>query len=508
MDIEIPRPDGSLGLLYLAGALRKIGVEADILDAAVGTDEDTLEDTFHRREMQPNGLTKIGMSWERIREVIASRAYNIVGIDCKFTPQTRMALKVAQICKEVSPETFVIAGGVNARNLRSRFLKDGWVDIICLTEGEKIILEIVQRFMENQGMEGIAGTIFRGERRRRETFPARPDSIITNMDDLPMPAWDKLPLLKYRKVASPHAIDYVDGQVTYAPLMTSRGCPFQCSYCHISNERFGRGVVSGDIGNLRVKSVNRVLAEIEILISLGVEKVYIEDDSFLARKKRVQDIARGFAQKNLRFSDVNGVNIAHLFKPEGGRLVPDKEYLELLFSAGLTQLLLPIESGSRRILHKYATNKVNLDIHDVPWLFRVATQEVGMVCPTNIMIGFPDETEEEIMMSVDMAKRLIDAGAVSATFFVPTPYPGSRLFGDALRGRIIDGRRIRYLEPDFDTDRMNWKHPIMQNTTVSPERIAEIFQESWWGINPPEYVTRRTEESIGRRWQSGAPDKK
>ena len=78
MDIEIPRPDGSLGPLYLAGALRSEGVEVDLLDASVGTAGDSLRETFFRRTMQPNGLTRIGMTPNRIREHVASGGYDIV----------------------------------------------------------------------------------------------------------------------------------------------------------------------------------------------------------------------------------------------------------------------------------------------------------------------------------------------------------------------------------------------------------------------------------------------
>jgi radical SAM superfamily enzyme YgiQ (UPF0313 family) len=506
--IEIARPHGAINFPCLTGSLRSIGIEAYILDANVGTEEDSLEDTFLRREMQPNGLIKIGMSWERIRQVIAARGYNIVGIDCMFTPQTRMALRIAQICKEINPEILVLAGGVNARNLPNWFLKDGWIDLICLTEGEKIIQDVVTRFMRDESVEGIPGTLFKGKNGVK-AFPKNEDTITTNLDDLALPAWDKLPLLKYRRVASPHAIDYVDGQVTYAPVETSRGCPYLCTYCHISKDKNTRKRLVGDIGTLRLKSPKRVLEEFDRLAALGVEKVYIEDDSLLAKKKRVQEIFRALAERNLKIADVNGVNIVHLFKQaSGGGLEPDKEYLEILKAGGMHQLLLPIESGSQRILDKYATGKVNLAIHDVEKLFRIATREVGIVVPTNIMIGFPDETEEEMWQSVEMAKRLIQAGAVSATFFHPVPYPGSMLWNMSIRGTIQNGVRMRHLDPNIDPDKFNWKHPVLINTLVPPARVAQIFQESWWGINPPEYVIRRTEESIGHRWQSGAPDKK
>ena len=160
MPVETPRPDGSLGLLYLAGALRDIGIEADLLDATVGTAHDTLEQTFFRSELQPNGLTRIGMTWHRLEEFFASAMYDIICINSNFTPQTTMAFKTAEITKRVNPATLVVAGGVNARNLWQRFMRTGNFDIICTTEGEKVIQEIAFRFRQELPYDSINGTIY------------------------------------------------------------------------------------------------------------------------------------------------------------------------------------------------------------------------------------------------------------------------------------------------------------------------------------------------------------
>src|SRR3989338_3447545 len=134
MEIETPRPDGSLGPLYLAGALERQGVEVDILDATVGTKNDRMEDTFYNTVMQQNGLIRVGMSLERIGEYIAKEQYTIVGINSNFTAQTRMVLEVARVAKEANPNILVVVGGVNARNIPERFLENGNIDIVCSTE--------------------------------------------------------------------------------------------------------------------------------------------------------------------------------------------------------------------------------------------------------------------------------------------------------------------------------------------------------------------------------------
>jgi len=492
MPIETPRPDGSLGPLYLAGEMRKMGIEVDLVDASVGTEADDLADTFYRSVPQANGLIRIGMSWERIEAVIAAGRYDIVGINSNFTPQTKMALAVAQIAKRLNPETVVVAGGVNARSLPDRFLTRGAVDLICVTEGEKVFREIVTRWMRNDSLDGIPGTMI-GREETIVRFPVADGMIATNLDDLPLPAWDKLPFTKYEAIAAPHGVNLANDRLRYAPIMTSRGCPFWCKYCHVSEEKEEPGLLAaGDIGSLRVKSVGRVLEEIEILLSLGVRKVFIEDDSLLAKKRRVKQIFSLLLGKGLKVANVNGVNLVHFFQRTAmGGYEPDGEYLELLKEAGFDQIVFPVESGSQRILNAYAAEKLKLDRHDVVALTRLAAK-TGILCPVNMMIGFPDETEKEMMMSVELAKRLSDAGAPYVTFFIPIPFPGSVLYRIAIeRG---------HLSSDFDPDIMNWGNGVMMKTVVPRERIIEIRDWAWRTVNPPKYVETRLKQSIGSRW--------
>src|SRR3989338_9284491 len=143
MPNEFPRPDGSLGLISLDGALERADIESYVLDASVGTLDDSLDETFNRHVMQSNGLIRIGMTTERISEVIAHGGYNVVGINSNFTPQTKMALEVAEATRSVSKDILVMAGGGNARQLPARVLAGG-IDVFCMTEGAGILVQIVR----------------------------------------------------------------------------------------------------------------------------------------------------------------------------------------------------------------------------------------------------------------------------------------------------------------------------------------------------------------------------
>lgn len=223
----------------------------------------------------------------------------------------------------------------------------------------------------------------------------------------------------------------------------------------------------------------RVLEEFDVLQSLGVEYVFIEDDSLFAKKKRAMRIIREVADRNMKLSNVNGVNIVHLCRPQSGRLVADEEMFEVLAEAGFQELSLPFESGSQRVIDKYATGKLNLRKTDTVSIIRTA-QNLGITVGGNYIIGWPDETLDEIKETILLARRHMDAGMNRANLMLATPYPGSRLFDMA----VANGQ----LAADFDPAAMTWLHPTMQNTRVAPEVLDFMNEALWKLLNPPKRI--------------------
>src|SRR3989338_2040283 len=497
MDIETPRPDGSLGPLYLAAALEKRGVATDILDATVGGPNHTLEQTFYRTEKQENGLIRIGMGFEEIAHYVAQGGYDFVGISSNFTPQTNMAIQTAKAIKGSNNSLPVFLGGVNGRALKDKFLASGYFDGICLSEGEVIFPMMVESHFQNRSLEGVPGVAYEMGGKIR-TNPVKSSSLITSLDDLAMPTWDKLPTDKYAMIDSPHGVMANEKRRgnRYAPIMTSRGCPYHCAYCHISTEK-SKDSTTGGIGVLRAHSLDRVLKEMDKLKSLGVERLFFEDDSLLPHKARTKEIFRLTKGNGFTIANVNGVNLIHLYnkndtRPDGTWEI-DFDYLNILKEAGFDQIVFPAESGNERIINKYASGKVIPGKMDLPYLMSAMTDR-GIAAPVNMMIGFPDEEESEIHQSIEFAKRLRDAGAPYVTFFIPIPFPGSKLYTMA----VNEG----YLPTDFDPDHMNWKRPVMQNTSVHPERLIEIRDSANQQVNTDKHIAGRLKQSIGHRWQS------
>ena len=472
------KPDGSLSLPYVAGALRDAGFEVKILDACVGSDKDDLKDTFFNPVELPNGLMRVGMSRERISNEILD--YDVVGISSIFTVQTSMVLDLVRLIKSVDPSKFVIAGGVNARYLAGRFFDSG-VDVICLSEAEKTVVQIADTVRSgSRDFSAIPGIALK-DRDGNIAFNNARD-VVNNLDELPLPAWDLLPIERYWDISRPHGGDFpADMRIQYASLMTSRGCPFSCSYCHISKET--KGAPSGEIGNLRLKSLERVMEEIHTLKGLGAKYVFLEDDSLLAKKDRAVQIFRALKGEGLKLVNLNGVNIVHMVRNEGGgRLVTDRGLLEAMAESGFEKLSLPFESGSQRIIDKYASKKWQVGKLDTVALIHDLL-DLGIMGLGNYTIGYPDETFEEMMETIMMAKRHVEEGLAAAHFFVIVPFPGTTLFDMSIR----EG----YLSADFDPDDMRWTRSIFRNTPVSPDALEYIRTIAWNLTNRSDFLRNK-----------------
>lgn len=455
------KPDGSLALPYLAGELLRRGHEVRIFDASVGRDgRDDLKEVFYSPKLQPNGLIRVGVDDFRLLEE-ASWA-EAIGITSIFTMQTTPVLEMIRLLRANLPEIPIFAGGVNARSLESRFMEAGCSHVFA-SEAD---------FAFANRLEGL---------------PEGP--IPVDLDGLPYPAWHLLPLSRYWTIARPHGGDFdsSQGPIRYASLMTSRGCPFSCSYCHISKET--QFDPSGAIGTYRVKSVGRVLDEAWTLKDLGVEWLFIEDDSLLAKKKRVLSILQGLSAARFKIADVNGVNLAHfLTRTRAGTLALDLELIDALAGAGFEKITLPFESANQRILDKWASRKWRVADLDAPALIK-AFEDRGVRTFGNYMIGYPDETFSEIMSTVSMGRTHVAAGLTAASFFVTVPFPGSRMFDLA----ISSGQ----LAPDFDPDRMNWNESLFQNAPVSPGVLSTIRSLAWKTVNREAFVAQKQSIAAG-----------
>jgi len=462
------KPNGSLAYPMLAGALIKEGIEVEIYDACVGNDSDSLKDVFYSPTPLPTGMTRTGVSEDRILEKVSS--FDVIGITSIFSHQETMVLKTVRIIKEKFPNKLLISGGVNARHRMDLFFNNGF-DLICTSEAEDTIVQICRKV--EKGEKDFSEIPFLAWRKDKKTAVNKSGEIFWNLDDLPMPAWHLLPNERYWKIRRPHGGHFSeDEELRYASMMTSMGCPFSCSFCHIAGENEDSN--SGPIKKFRIKSDERVIQEMEILKSLGVKQLFIEDDSIFGKKRRAIRLLNKINTFGFDILDVNGVNIVHLLK--NGE--PDPEVIEALVSAGFRDIVLPFESSSPRIIRKYASNKWSIQRSNVTGLIKEC-KKAGLRVAGNFMIGYPDESKEEIMSTISYAKDRMSDGLDASNFFLVMPLPGTPLFDNAVKNG--------HLPKKYNPDRMHWQKANMKNTKVSPEELEAIRDAAWEDINRSEF---------------------
>ncbi|OGM96144.1 MAG: hypothetical protein A3B86_02665 [Candidatus Yanofskybacteria bacterium RIFCSPHIGHO2_02_FULL_38_22b] len=468
------KPEVSLGNLYLAAALRNNNFEVDVLDCCIGGKKHTMEEAFENTTPLSNGMIRVGLSPETI--IKECQHYDVIGISSIFTPQTYMVEEAVRFLRKSYSEKLIIMGGINARTQLKRYF-DAGADLICLSEAEDTIVDIGNSLRRgSRDFSNISGIAFKYEGK----IQINPMGMINdNLDKLPIPARDLLPNERIWEINRPHGGVTKLGDLykpqPYVSMQTSRGCPYTCKFCHISSEVTGS--LMGNIGKFRYQTVERVEREIIAILELGANYIYIEDDSLLARKKRALDIFKMLIKYGIRLGDVNGVNLSHLHKNDGtGHLVIDVEMLETMAEAGFNRLSFPVESGSQEMIDEWASEKISHTKYDIAALIKKANS-LGIEVSSCYLIGYPNETYEQLVETLKAAKMHLDAGSMYVNFTMVTPFPGTALYEICIQNDL--------LLPGIDIADLNWMEPSMK-TKIDPWFLKFISRKAYEYINRPE----------------------
>jgi anaerobic magnesium-protoporphyrin IX monomethyl ester cyclase len=476
----ICKPNGSLAYPQLAAALNQHGVETSIFDACVGGEGDDLDFIFNNPTQMASGLWRTGVTDEKILAEV--RDADIIGLTSIFTDQETMVLQMAKLIKDHFPEKLILAGGVNARARRHRFLTHG-VDLVCLSEADRTITDITDAWQNGGDFSNISGVSYRNSSCGFVERSAQHEDVIWELDSLPIPAWHQLPMSRYWKVARSHGGFERPSweEHRYGSMTTSMGCAFKCTYCHIAGETADS--ISGPIGRYRVKSDERVLQELSELMRLGVTHIYLEDDMLFGHKERAIRLLGKMSDAGVMISDVNGLNVVHMFRKGVTRKYePDENVIRALAEANFRDIVLAFESAVPRVIKKYATNKWDPENMDIAALIRLI-KKYNLKVGGNYMLGYPDESRDEIEATVNLARGHRSAGIDWCNFYAVLPLPGTPLFDDSVRNG--------WLDPNFDPDRMSWTRSSIINSQVPAEEIERIRQAAWLEVNSTTFIQHR-----------------
>jgi len=335
-----------------------------------------------------------GLRWEDERVLEKIQEYNppIIGIGGLITTYgwvRRMSRKIRQRW----PEKKIILGGSVGTSIIETALRNLSIDLIAVGEADDTVLELLPALLNGEPIDNIAGLAYLKDGEVALT-PVRP--MIKNIDKLPYPAWDMFPMDVY--LTNP-----VVGVGKDIDIISSRGCPFTCRYCY---RIFGR--------NFRGRSAEHVVGEMLALKrDYDVDFISFQDDCFVINKKRAFEICD--------LIDAEGLNKSLRWSCTGRVTVCDKELLMRMRASGCVSVSYGIESGSEKILEAMSKRAT---IAQAKEAIR-NTREAGLRCPVSFMIGYPGETRETVMETVEFCK---DMNIPLAALMFTCPYPGTALY--------------------------------------------------------------------------------
>ena len=255
-----------------------------------------------------SGFYHFGMGWDEIRRKIETSKADVFGISSSFTPYHEEALEIARIIKDWNRRKIVVMGGSHVSGDPADVLKSPCVDYVVLGEGE-IRFPLLLEKIEKDSVERIKEIDGIGYRENGEIRINPLQSFVQDLDVLPYPARDLLDLDRYRIKKKRSTM-----------LITSRGCPHQCTYCSAH-------LVMGNA--FRRRSAEAIVEEMkDCRERFGIQAFDIEDDNFTFDRKRAKDLMKQiietFGERNLELSAMNGVSFASM----------DAELLRLMKRAG------------------------------------------------------------------------------------------------------------------------------------------------------------------------------
>lgn len=323
---------------------------------------------------------------EELKEILIKEKPNVVGLTTLMDQMKKHGHAIAKIVKEYDSKIKVLYGGVYVTMNPDVAIQDDNVDYFFLGEGEHTLPGLI-KYLKGETKDLPKKGIMYKDKKTGKIINLGKAEYIKDLDSLPPPAYHLVDFTKYStKVTRRNSVDS-PRNFPYARLYTSRGCPYDCSFCQV-------GEISGR--KFRFQSVKKVLEEMKILKEkFGVKSFIISDDNFFMHRRRVVELLNGMIENDL---------VMPWLSEDTGVMHLDKELLDLCKKSGCEYIGCAIETGNDRIMKDIIKGKKFTKPH-VMEMVRYA-QSIGLFVAANFIIGFPTETWDEITETLHFADKL------------------------------------------------------------------------------------------------------
>lgn len=400
-----------LGLCSLAASLRQRGVRVEILDSAA-----------------------LGYGVGDVLAHVEARRPRLIGLSA-MSMTLPFSYRLLQGIGRCHPDGIVVVGGAHV-NADPEILRSMGVPYGFRGECERTFADFGEQVLGGGAVPEVPGLIRNDDGR---VIAAEP-SIVDDLDSLPMPAYDLLPLERYYSPSTAQrAISFI----------SSRGCPYNCAYCSkLERTRY------------RSLSAETVARQLEVLVGEhGMRWIEFVDEIFTLDRRRVVALCHAILDRELAFEWGAGTRPDHV----------DDELFALMRQAGCRKIGFGIETGVERVrfaVHKKITND------RIAEAVRLARKH-GLKVMGSFIFGHPTETEAEMRQTVSFARKL---GLNFAYFNKMIPIPNSELFETAKRQGAVSDR----VWEDFMLGRC--PYPIYTPEGADPQTVGRIYRRAWFSM--------------------------
>ncbi|NOY27317.1 MAG: B12-binding domain-containing radical SAM protein [Oligoflexia bacterium] len=402
-----------LGLAYIASALRQAGHQVELLDAYV-----------------------LGWSWDRFAAHMARSRPEVLGLST-MTPVSDIAARAAALARPHAGR--IVLGGPHATAIREAVFDEmPTLDAAVIGEGEDVAVALLSWW--DHGTQGPPppGALVPGQ-------PFVAHTPRADLGSLPWPARDLLPNASYRYLFATRP--------GLATVITSRGCPFRCTFCDKS--------VSGS--RWRARDAVDVVDELEYIVAqLGIHFVNFYDDNFTLKRRRVVEICEEILRRGLDLE----------WKCEGRVDSVDADLLALMRRAGCSMVAYGVESGNPETL---ALLRKDVTINQTRQAF-AATRAAGLRTLAYVILGAPGEDQEAVLRTVRFCHEI---GATYVQFSTLTAMPGTPLFSTHGRASTQD---LSLGAPGGVRNPVDGDLHRATITDLPPDQLARLLRTAWVGF--------------------------
>lgn len=408
-----------IGLAYLAGSLRAAGHRVTLIDG-VG------ENPMHATPLPPdNMLVARGLSFDEVVERIPADA-DLIGISVMFSSEWPSIRPLVRMVGRKFPHIPYVGGGEHFTAAPDLSLAEcPEIGVLVIGEGEEAMVEIADAVAAGRPLDDIAGLVLRAPDGSLRRTPRR--GRIRAIDQIPEPAWDLVPLENYLS----NGLTYGVARGRSMPMLASRGCPYQCTFCS-NAAMWGTRWIARD-PTLLVDEIERHKSR------YAISNVDFYDLTAIVKRTWILDFCKLMVAR--------GIDITWQL-PSGTRSEAiDREVAHWLYKAGCRNMNYAPESGSLRTL---TAIRKKVDLNRLLDSLRGCVAE-GLNIKINIILGLPDETPGDMLRTLLFLVRLSWAGAHDVSVGAFAPYPGSELYEQLVKDGVIEHsddyfRRLAYVD--------------------------------------------------------------